>query len=212
MFTPALYQDHQKFLLLTSIGVAEAHLISSSIAGHFKSDLREFGGEPGSRLIERFVNWRDDPDSILEFTRQYGPLKVKAIPGGTFSFKIEDFRKAQAMFRELWTHPETFAEMKATDGKLRLVGGTVTFSAVDLFRYLQFDLLMSDAGRVRVCKRAECAHPYFVAAHLKKRFCSPECAEEGQRDLKRVWWQKNGQQWRDKQREEGEQNGSNKKG
>ena len=200
MFTPALYRDRNNFRLVTMAGVRNAQCSDDTVSGHFKVKLIELAGTQDVRLIETFVNCPDDADSIVKFTRQFGPLKTPAIEGGKFSFKIEDFKQSQAYFRDLWKQPKALGQLGIPDGTLRLSRGTITYEATDLFRYLQFDLLMNEADRVRVCKRVGCPHPYFVAAHLNKRFCRPDCAEEGQRDAKRDWWQRNGQEWRQTQK------------
>jgi hypothetical protein len=201
MFTPAVYRDRNNFRLVTMVGVRSARRSGNVISGHFKAKLAELTGAIEANLVETFVNWPNDSDNILGFTRQYGPLKLPATENGDFSFPIEDWKQSQAYFHELWKQPKTLEKLGVPDGTLRFSRGTITYEATDLFRYLQFDLLMNESERVRVCRRIGCSHPYFVAAHLKKRFCSPECAEEGQKEAKREWWQRNGKEWRQTQKD-----------
>ena len=81
-------------------------------------------------------------------------------------------------------------------GSLRFSGGSVSFVAKALYWYLYVDLITLPTDRAKICKRERCIHPYFIAGHLKQRFCSDECAAAGQRELKKEWWEKHGQAWR----------------
>jgi hypothetical protein len=210
MFTPGLYQDHRKLRLFTPLGVDDVGCDGTVVSGHFKASLHEFAGEKDGRLVERFANWPDDVESIVSFTRQYGPLHGAAKESCKFAFLLEEFRESQVYFRDLWKRPERLAQLELPDGKLRFVGGTVTYAATDLFKYLQCDLLTNAPERIRICRRDGCAHPYFIAAHLKKQFCGPECQEEGHRSAKRDWWQRRGQEWLQSRKEKGGSNGTDK--
>lgn len=171
------------------------------VDGTFNMPLLEIGGKKEVRLIESFLNWPDDPDGILRFTRMYGPLEITAKPGGRFSFALQAFRYRQSELREMWRRFEK--TVGSPLDLLHLLGGTVkfhqhsiTYIAPSLYAYLYVDLLSSPTKRVRVCKRLHCMHPYFIAGHLRQRFCSDACAEEGQREWKREWWKKHGSIWR----------------
>ena len=210
MFTPALYQDHRRLRLLTFIGVNDLHCDGSVVSGRFNARLSEFSGEKDHLLVERFVNWPDNENAIVSFTRKYGPLHTAAKEKKEFAFALEEFREAQVYFRNLWREPQKLASLSLPDGTLRMCGGSVTYTASDLFKYLQCDLLTVNPDRVKVCKIEECGHPYFAAAHLKKQFCSSECQEIGHRAAKRDWWQRKGQEWLESRKEKEDADGTPK--
>ena len=197
---------HRRLQLLTFAGVQATWLERDRVVGTFKMPLVEIGGEKQLRLIETFLNWPDDAESILRFARMYGPLEVVAEPGEQFSFASQAFRDRQSELRDMWR------QFKRPAGSpldlLHLLGGTIrfhthsiTYMAPSLYAYLYVDLLSSPVKRVRVCKRPACFHPYFTAGHLRQRFCCDKCAEEGQREWKRAWWKKHGSAWREKRSE-----------
>jgi hypothetical protein len=196
MLTPAIFD--RKFDLRTSLGVDHAKEMGSEIEGQFKGALVEFDGEREGRLIQKFLNWPDDPQSILRFTRKYGPLEIAPVRGKAFQFPFTGFTRVQDQLRTIWRHLDKHAQRDLYEGGSLLFrgGGTVSFIAKTLYWYLYVDLITIPIERAKICKRDTCVHPYFIAGHLKQRFCSDQCAEEGQRELKRSWWDKNGQTWR----------------
>jgi hypothetical protein len=201
MLTPSLFG--RNFTLSTSLGVKDAERVGGEVVGWFKSELLSFEGVPDGRLIEKFLNWPDDPQSITQFTRDYGPLKIGPVPGKEFRFRINEFRVLQRQLRSIWKDLGNHAEQDLwKGGSLRFSGGSVYFIANTLYWYLYVDLITTRLDRARVCKRDQCGHPYFIAGHLKQRFCSDECAAEGQRELKKEWWDKHGQAWRLSRRDE----------
>lgn len=210
MITPTIRRE-LKFLTLT--GVEGVQLSGNAVIGQFKPTLVEMSETGNVELIESFVNWPDDAKNIVRFTRRYGPLEIPAVPGGPFEFHLDAFKAAQEHFREIWRNPRNHSDLELLNrgGSLRFHKGSITYTAPTLYAYLYADLTTSPAERVRICKREECRHQYFIAGHLKQQFCSDECAEEGQRVLKREWWEKHGQSWRAKRRRgitEGVKNGS----
>jgi hypothetical protein len=201
MRTPTIRRD-LRFLTLS--GVEGVQLSENAVIGQFKPKLVEIGGTRKVELIEMFVNWPGDAKSIVRFTRKYGPLEIPASPGVPFEFHLDEFKAAQEQFREIWKNSRKHSDLEllSLGGSLRFHKGSITYTAPTLYAYLYADLTTSPAERIRICKREECRHPYFIAGHLKQQFCSDECAEEGQRELKREWWEKHGQSWRAKRRRE----------
>ena len=199
MKTPAINRE-LRFLSLT--GVEGVKLLGDEVIGQFKPKLKELAATSDISLVQVFVNWPDDAKSIVRFTRRYGPLEVSPVPGGAFEFHLSAFKAAQEHFRGMWRSPRSHANMELLNhgGRLRFSKGSLTYTAPTLYAFLRADLMTSPVERVRICKRAECRHPYFIAGHLKQRFCSDECAEEGQRVLKRKWWEQHGQSWRAQRR------------
>jgi hypothetical protein len=56
--------------------------------------------------------------------------------------------------------------------------------------------LLKSASRLRCCRNPECAAPYFFARRRSQKYCSEDCTLPFQRDYKRRWWHKSGNQWR----------------
>jgi hypothetical protein len=50
--------------------------------------------------------------------------------------------------------------------------------------------------RARYCANPECPAPYFFVKRKNQRYCSEICAAPAQRELKRKWWAKHGEDWR----------------
>jgi hypothetical protein len=190
-----LYRDNRKFSYFVLSGLQDARLEGKIIRGQFQLKLVERRGEPRGLLIERFLNWPTDPTSVLLFTKENGPLDDAVAPGSEFSFPIKTFLRAQEEFRKMWRKPEDFRECPMGRGSMRFSKDVIEFRAGDLRSFLHFDLQASHPERLRICKAEGCSHPYFIAGDLKRKFCSVECSEEGRRELKREWWQKNGQAW-----------------
>ncbi|MGH9352533.1 MAG: hypothetical protein ACRD2G_10285, partial [Terriglobia bacterium] len=54
--------------------------------------------------------------------------------------------------------------------------------------------------KMAVCANRECPQKYFLKSRTTQRFCDrPACAACGQREHKREWWRKHGQEWKAKQ-------------
>jgi len=89
MNTPA--KSKSRFRFCTLAGVENVRLVESNkIAGRFKETLEEFDGQPKRRLIEDFLNWPSDPQSILRFTRKY--VLCKTCPLSAKSSKSSGIR------------------------------------------------------------------------------------------------------------------------
>jgi len=183
--------------------VEDVRLVGSNkIGGQFKAALEEFYGPPNRRLIEDFLNWRSDPASILRFTRKYGPLRDQPTASKAFVVPWFDWKLDQRRLQSLWQQRRVFelSDAETHGGSLALGKRWLTYLAVNLFVFLYMDLVTCEAKRLRMCKRADCPTPYFIASHLKQRFCSDNCAEWGQREWKKQWWTEHGHEWRTQRR------------
>lgn len=56
------------------------------------------------------------------------------------------------------------------------------------------------ADRMRVCPNSECPASYFLAKRRSQKYCSEVCAVPVQREFKRRWWAKSGEEWRSKRK------------
>ena len=54
-------------------------------------------------------------------------------------------------------------------------------------------LLLRESWRARICRHCS---SYFVAAKPHQRYCSTDCSEAVQSQLKLKWWRKHGNAWR----------------
>jgi hypothetical protein len=199
MMTSTEHRRSVGFLLRRLGGVQQVHLFRNVLQGQFSSDLKETGASK-SPLVP-FVNWPDDSDSIVQFTECYGPLTQEPKPGAEFKFDLQEFRDAQDQFRNMWRNPRqylgsAFDLMKELGGSVHLHKGSIIYIAPTLYKYLYADLLLTPEKQLRICRRMECTHPYFVAEHLNKQFCSTTCAQEYRREENKEWWQMHGKSWR----------------
>lgn len=54
-------------------------------------------------------------------------------------------------------------------------------------------LLFRESWRARVCEKCDVC---FIAKREGQRYCSTDCSEEMQREVKRKWWAEHGKAWR----------------
>jgi hypothetical protein len=54
-------------------------------------------------------------------------------------------------------------------------------------------LLFLESWRARVCEH--CGNK-FIAKRAAQRYCTTDCSENMQRELKRTWWKEHGEKWR----------------
>jgi hypothetical protein len=202
MNTPA--KSNNRFRFCTLAGVEDVRLVApNKIAGRFKPTLEEFYGPPNRRLIEDFLNWPSDVEGVLRFTRKYGPVQTSPAGGKEFEVFWQPWTLDQRRLRSLWRQKSFFDlnKRERSNGTLAFQSGWLTYTAANLFVYLCMDLVTCEAKRLKICKRADCPNPYFIARHLKQRFCSDKCAEWGQREWKKQWWTEHGAAWRQERKE-----------
>jgi hypothetical protein len=58
-------------------------------------------------------------------------------------------------------------------------------------------LLFRESWRARVCDKC---NANFIARRAAQKYCSTDCSEAMQRDLKRKWWSQHGEAWRRKRK------------
>jgi hypothetical protein len=162
-------------------------------------------------VVEEFVNSDNDPQSILRFTKRFGPLQRLQRGQKEFSLSLQDWRKHQEWLRGQWrrTAEDRSVRLKVAgkfppqswgfeSGEHLLFGssGRVLVVTSSLWRLIQFAWCSVPIDHVRICANPECKAPYFVAKDLRQRFCSEICAQWGQREWKRQWWAAKGAEWR----------------
>jgi hypothetical protein len=189
----------------TLAGVKDLRLRSKQISGRWESLPMQIYGPTPKRLAEDFANWPDKPDEILRFTQKYGPLQSIWRSEKHFKFTLEDWRTDQRNFRHWW---------EGISPQLRKYGGVsffeqnihgwtfsdgqLTYAAANLGEFLYLDLFSCPVERLRKCLRPDCRNPYFIARHLKQKYCQESCANWAQAVWKKQWWQAEGKKWRAK--------------
>jgi hypothetical protein len=58
-------------------------------------------------------------------------------------------------------------------------------------------LLFRDSWRARVCEKCGTR---FIARRVAQKYCTTDCSDAVQRDLKRRWWAEHGETWRQKRK------------
>jgi len=207
--TPAKWNYRMGFSTLAGSGDAE--LQGEDIVGHWKPGASRFYGFRGHSLAEEFVNWADDPQSIIRFTRKFGPLNCPQQEDGEFRQSLQEWRAYQVAMRRYWRF---LGDNKHYRGRgawtsavvngeyLTALGGNLTFVTPHLAHFLLLELGSCSVTRLRICARPDCKTPHFTARHLRQHFCSEPCAQWGQRQWKKQWWTEHGQTWRKQRKSE----------
>jgi hypothetical protein len=73
-------------------------------------------------------------------------------------------------------------------------------------------LLFLESWKARVCEKCSTK---FIARRVAQKYCSTECSQDMQRELKQKWWAEHGEAWRKQRRnpqvkKKGEQRGTHK--
>jgi len=64
-------------------------------------------------------------------------------------------------------------------------------------------LLLENSSRAKVCARAECSSPFFIAGRVTQRYCGSDCADAMQDQWKTKWWREKGNVWRKQRKAKG---------
>ena len=186
----------------TLAGVDTAHLEGGLIVGQFKKELRDFCGPRTGTLIEQFVNWQNDADSWLRFTRRYGPLREVATRGATFRVETKQFREVQEGFQKQWRDKKRSGwQLGNCPVTLTHLSGKTALRVSNLHWFLFLDLVTQDPKRLKVCERPDCSNPFFVTPHLGQLYCGSICSAWAQKQWKKKWWGEHGEDWRSKQQQ-----------
>jgi hypothetical protein len=195
----------RNFRFCTLAGVEDVRVVGThKIIGRFQENLKEiYGPRRKRRLVEDFLNWPSNLEGLLRFARKYGPLRISPVAGAEFEIPWGHWMEDQRRLQSLWQRQRIIqpAEWEPRGGSLSFREGWLTYTTSNLYMFLHVDLITSETKRLRFCKRPDCRNPYFIAGHLKQRFCSDLCAEWGQREWKKQWWTEHGTAWREKREE-----------
>lgn len=190
-------------------GARIAQIQGDDISGVLKDPLPEFYGLPKGFLVEKFVNWPDQPNDILRFTKLHGPLLEGPASGSPFKFSLESWREVQKSLRSTWenfagTHQahkiDQFTSIIEVDPREQFIwkNRRLEYRAWNLLRLIKLELASIPTERLRLCRceRPDCPQRYFVAHHLGQLYATEPCAREAQREWKKQWWGKHGEEWR----------------
>jgi hypothetical protein len=154
-------------------------------------------------LTEEFLNSGDDAQSILHFTKKYGPLQESS-GRDQFQFDIAEWKKDHARLRGWW---EMFAEYATRYKKPPIPSTVVGVTSLDRFRvdktgltyecsnilkYMVLEIAAFPPERLRKCHRDGCKHR-FVAHDLREKYCSEFCKTGEQNKAKLRYWNNNKQ-------------------
>jgi hypothetical protein len=155
-----------------------------------------------AKLAEEFANFPDSAGKIVQFTKKYAPLRVEFEVSEAFRFKLDNWRKDQAIFRRMWErhHKKGVGEFDRSGKEegLAYIGGSLCYTTGNLWGLLSLALLARPRDLLRKCKRPDCPNPYYVAHHRGQAYCSDLCGHWAQRKWKRKWWNEVGKNARSK--------------
>jgi hypothetical protein len=178
-----------RFRFYTPICVEGVSLVGTSIAGRLTSNEHRYYPERGATIAERYVNCECSPKEILRFTERFGPV-APTQTSEPFAFTISSWKQTQREFQKFWRllvnigAPARYWPLEGNAVEIRK--GWPHFRCGTLWTFMTFELLRQPE-KVRLCLRPDCKHPYFVAQHGKERYCSTDCANWSQAQLKKHW-------------------------
>ena len=208
-------------LACSTLAVTEVQHCGDSIVGSLNGSkmIPPFSHSPtkvdlrreAHSVVEEFVNTDQDPQSILRFTKRFGPLQRLQRGQKEFSLSLQDWRKHQEWLRGQWRRrAEDASAVRKRAGRfspqswtfesdehlLFSSSGRVLIVTNSFRRLIEFAWFSTPTDHVRICANPECKTPYFASKDFRQRFCSEVCAQWGQRQWKREWWAARGNDWR----------------
>jgi len=193
-----------RFRFYTPVCVRSIRLVGISIVGEWTVKEQRVYPERGITVAQRFANCPGTPDAIRAFTEKYGPV-AHTQGVGEFRFTVGEWVQSQHEFKKFW---RVLVKVGSPGRYWPLEGNAVEFRnrwlhfrCGTLWTFMTFELL-SQPEKVRLCLRPNCAHPYFVAQHGKEQYCSTDCANWSQAQLKKYWHE----QQREKRKAAGKKN------
>jgi hypothetical protein len=142
-------------------------------------------------LVQRYVNWEWKTENILAFTQRWGPLSGNMWRGKSFRFSVEGWRGNQWTMREQWSllmHGKSIGVPYVPTGEnaIEVKGKWIDFRCADLWTFMVLEMF-TNQRMLRFCERPDCLHHYFIAQHGKERYCSTDCSNWSQSQLKKRW-------------------------
>jgi hypothetical protein len=182
------------YLAVASNSSASAQAVSCtwSAAGSWRAEQKRNTDKRGTAIV-RFANMKCGVSEVLRFLKDYGPVVVNRRAEHATRFTLKDWERWQAEFREIWNGPalKDWSLPFADGDELACVHGVPALRLPDLWRYLVVNLHAAGLHRTK-CLNPDCPAPFFVARHLKEKYCTPECVLWAKRRDRLEWWNREG--------------------
>jgi hypothetical protein len=178
-----------RFRFYTPVSVESVCLVGASIVGKWAVKEKRLYPDRGITVAQRFTNCDGTPEAIRTFAERFGPVALTQ-GVGEFSFSVVEWLQSQREFQKFWRvlvkvgSPGRYWPLEGNAVELR--NRWLHFRCGTLWTFMTFELL-SQPEKVRLCLRPDCKHPYFVAQHGKEQYCSTDCANWSQAQLKKHW-------------------------
>jgi hypothetical protein len=178
-------------------GVQNVRIEGGAVVGEWNSLPTKIWGSGRAELAAAFANWPSAPESIVMFTRKYGPISGFRKPGAKFCYTLAGWRRRQEEFRWIWQNAGKAEHVMPPDhAALVCENGRLVIVPYHLHTFLFMELATIPSQRLRICESRACVQGYFITSHLSRRFCSVLCTASRQRELKRECWAKHGKKYR----------------
>jgi len=170
------------------------------------------------------VNLNDSHESATRLARRFADFELFTFPFRTFGptpGQEDDEKRAWLMqlrkvFRAIWLERDTrrrewnvavlrvslampsLNQMSAhgrTDPMALVLPEPLPESPLER----ALDFLLKWHYKARYCGNPDCPARYFFGTRSSQQYCSESCAEHGQREAKRRWWEAHGADWRKQQ-------------
>jgi hypothetical protein len=172
------------------IGVTNVRSDGIGITGDWKQNASRHYGDKSLTLAQRFADSSIDAETILDFTKRWGPLSGNPHDGNDgFRFTVESWKETRKSFAGFWRMVQRHGAAPFEPINPILVEfekKSVILHCPDICTFMCLEV-MSNAKSLRVCEREECNTPYFLAQHGKERYCSTDCANWAQSIWKKRW-------------------------
>jgi hypothetical protein len=215
---------HSSTKLSTKLSARKAERFLWDLAnlGPFAED------EVTGRFLSRYLEWLPSAfqqGNETEWQRHYDHYPEHEHDGTVVKYtpytvnKLAHIRWMSAWLEKIWTVPEIharewyilefradirrqygWADSKANEPEALLPWEPYRWQAVATPGLIDQALvyLVKSAHRLRRCKNPDCKRPFFFAVRRGQKHCSERCAAPAQRESKRKWWAKHGEDWRQK--------------
>jgi hypothetical protein len=179
-------------------------------------------------FLAELANLNDAPEAAARFSKRFSDFQLFDVPFRSFSptpgeEKHEErswLLQLRAIMQAIWIQPDarrrewngavlrTYLAMPPLNqmsSKLREGDPTAVILPEPLPESpieKAMDYLLKWHRKARHCENPQCPAPYFFGIKSGQRYCGEACAEHGQREAKRRWWNEHGDEWRNKQKKQ----------
>jgi len=157
-------------------------LDGETVRGHCEADLEKIKYQKRASLLTDFLNWPQDPNAILKFTKKFGPIVVQRRmpsakegylihkglptwqlwPGASWTFSLRDWRELQLGLRNEW---ESRANSSQEDAhrvwlwhedilRFHKTANQISLQVANPARFLSISLNALPSERMKTCKRS----------------------------------------------------------